>query len=84
MSAIANSVPSERAFSGMNYIHSKARNRLTPARANQLQFIHMNARNLAEQQAVAATDTDEILAEDEYEALQAEHREVQEVVDEVE
>jgi hypothetical protein len=38
----ANSVPSERAFSAMNFIHSKARNRLLVDRADMLQFLFMN------------------------------------------
>lgn len=40
---IANSVPSERAFSTMNYIHNKLRNSLTVERANKLSFIQMNS-----------------------------------------
>jgi hypothetical protein len=36
LTTITNSVPSERAFSNMNYIHSKTRNRLTTTRADKL------------------------------------------------
>lgn len=40
---IANSVPSERAFLAMNFIHNKLRNSLTVERANKLSFIQMNS-----------------------------------------
>jgi hypothetical protein len=43
---IANSVPSERAFSTMNLIHSKSRNRLSPAKVEQQVYIHVNRRIL--------------------------------------
>ncbi|KAL5610907.1 hypothetical protein FOBRF1_007024 [Fusarium oxysporum] len=43
---IANSIPSERSFSAVNFLHSKARNRLTPANADKLAFIYMNERVL--------------------------------------
>ena len=43
---IANSVPSERSFSAVNFLHSKARNRLIPANADKLAFIYMNKRVL--------------------------------------
>jgi hypothetical protein len=43
---IANSVPSERSFSAVNFLHSKARNRLTSANADKLAFIYMNERVL--------------------------------------
>jgi hypothetical protein len=46
LTSIANSVPSERAFSTMNYIHSKMRNRLSVERADMLQYIYMNSRAL--------------------------------------
>jgi hypothetical protein len=39
---ITNSVPAERAFSTMNLIHSKSRNRLAPAKVEQQVFIHIN------------------------------------------
>ncbi len=42
----ANSVPSERAFSIQNLIHSKQRNRLSPERANKLTYMYMNSRVL--------------------------------------
>jgi len=43
-SGIANSVPSERAFSAMNYIHNRYRNRLTAENAEMLIFVFMNWR----------------------------------------
>ena len=43
---ICNSVPSERSFSAVNWIHSKARNRLLPVNADMLAFIFMNSRVL--------------------------------------
>ena len=54
-SSIANSVPSERAFSAMNYIHNRYRNRLTAENAEMLIFVFMNWR---EQKAIHE-DTDE-------------------------
>jgi hypothetical protein len=44
--AIANSVASERAFSAMNLIHTKLRNRLGAEKANKLIYIYMNQRIL--------------------------------------
>lgn len=43
---IANSVPSERAFSCMNLVHSKQRNRLGPLKVAKLVYIYMNQRTL--------------------------------------
>lgn len=40
----ANSVPSERAFSTQNYIHTKVRNALKPATTNKLTYLYMNTR----------------------------------------
>jgi len=48
---ICNSVPSERSFSAVNWIHSKARNRLLPVNADMLAFIFMNSRVLQRLQA---------------------------------
>jgi len=50
LTSIANSVLLERAFSNMNYIHSKTRNSLDVERANKLQFVHMNAKHSKQQQ----------------------------------
>jgi hypothetical protein len=47
LTTLGNSVPSERAFSAMNYIHSKRRNCLDLDRADKLQFLHMNLQVLA-------------------------------------
>jgi hypothetical protein len=44
--ALANSVPSERAFSSRNLVHSRLRNRLGPERADKLCFVHINRRIL--------------------------------------
>jgi len=44
--APCNSVPSERAFSIQNIIHSKVRNRLGPAKVDKLTYIYMNSRVL--------------------------------------
>jgi hypothetical protein len=46
LTTIGNSVPSERAFSTMNYIHSKIRNRLSVEKADMLQYIFINSRVL--------------------------------------
>ena len=40
----SNSVPSERAFSVMNFLHSKARNRLESERVDKLTYIYINTR----------------------------------------
>jgi hypothetical protein len=47
LTTIANSVPSERAFSTMKLQHTKLRNRLVPSRVDKLVFIHINQRILA-------------------------------------
>jgi len=44
--AISNSIASERAFSCMNLIHTKLRNRLGSEKANKLIYIYMNQRVL--------------------------------------
>ncbi|KAM6505410.1 hypothetical protein FSOLCH5_15496 [Fusarium solani] len=46
MNTLANSVPSERSFSAISFIHTKARNRLTPVHADMQAFIFMNDRVL--------------------------------------
>lgn len=61
LTTIGNSVPSERVFSAMNYIHSKTRNRLSPQRANKLQYIYMNSRTLVKQNSLEPT-TEQLLA----------------------
>jgi hypothetical protein len=60
LTTIGNSVPSERAFSTMNYIHSKIRNRLLVERANKLQYIFINSRVL-DKQIASQTTTKELL-----------------------
>ena len=59
-SSIANSVPSERAFSAMNYIHNRYRNRLTAENAEMLIFVFMNWR--AEKAANEERDEEELEA----------------------
>ena len=46
MNTLANSVPSERSFSAISFVHTKARNRLTPMHADMQAFIFMNDRVL--------------------------------------
>jgi len=46
LSCTANSVASERAFSAMNFLHSKLRNRMTLERTNKLLFIYINLRSI--------------------------------------
>ncbi|OAQ72001.2 transposase [Pochonia chlamydosporia 170] len=46
MNTLVNSVPSERSFSAISFIHTKARNRLTPVHADMQAFIFMNDRVL--------------------------------------
>ncbi|KAG7425324.1 hypothetical protein Forpi1262_v013219 [Fusarium oxysporum f. sp. raphani] len=46
MNTLANSVPSERSFSAISFIHTKARNCLTPMHTEMQAFIFMNDRVL--------------------------------------
>ena len=66
LTVIANSVPSERSFSSMNYIYSKTRNRLDLVHADKLQFLHMNIRALAKQKYLQLSKEDLLAWEDEY------------------
>jgi hypothetical protein len=43
---LANSVPCERNFSAINFVHSLVRNRLTPERVDKLLYIQINRRTL--------------------------------------
>ncbi|KAJ6436802.1 retrovirus polyprotein [Purpureocillium lavendulum] len=43
LGALANSVPSERSFSSINFLHNNIRNRLTVTSTNKLAFIYMNS-----------------------------------------
>jgi len=54
--AIANSVASERAFSAMNLIHSKLRNRLGSVKAHMLIYIYMNQRVLDRNNSILLGD----------------------------
>ena len=65
-STTANSVPSERAFSTMNYIHSRLRNRLTPERANKLQYIYINERAIRSLEAQVLSEEDMLQMEDDW------------------
>jgi hypothetical protein len=70
LTIIANSIPSERAFSTISLINSKTRNRLSVETTSKLQFIHINQRAL-NQQYYELPDMEALLAaEDEYMALQ--------------
>jgi len=64
LTSIANSVPSERAFSNMNYIHNKLRNQLSTDCANKLQFIHMNGDHSQRQQEADTQARLEVLEEE--------------------
>jgi hAT family C-terminal dimerisation region len=44
MNTPSSSVPSERAFSILNLVHNKLRNRLTSSRVDKLQYIYINER----------------------------------------
>ena len=49
LTTIANSVPSERAWSTMNFIHTKGQNKLSIDTVNKLMFIYINAQTLRKQ-----------------------------------
>ena len=59
-SSITNSIPSERAFSAINFIHNRYRNRLTAENAEMLIFVFMNWR--AEKAAIEERDEEELEA----------------------
>lgn len=61
---IANSVVSERAFSEMNLIHSKMRNRLGTEKANKQIFIYMNQRVLDKKGGIFFGDPVDKMPED--------------------
>jgi hypothetical protein len=60
----ANSVPSERAWSSMNYIHSKTRNSLSLKTVDKLQFIYINYRTLRKLHIKEPTDEELLVIED--------------------
>ena len=60
----ANSLPSERTFSMMNYIHSDLRNRLTTQRVHKLQYIFVNKCALENIGPKEWTEEEMLLAED--------------------
>jgi hypothetical protein len=61
MITYVNSVPSERAWSAMNYIHSKSRNRLSLEAVDKLLFIYINTQSLRKLNYYKPT-ADELLA----------------------
>jgi hypothetical protein len=60
MRTCANSVTSERAWSAMNFIHSKLRNTLSLEAVDKLLFIYINVRSLRKLNNLEPTD-DELL-----------------------
>ncbi len=62
----ANSVPSERVFLLMNYIHSKLWNRLTAIKVNRLQYIYINERTLRKIARTMPTEEELIGVEDQW------------------
>ena len=60
LTTIANSVPSERAWSMMNFIHTKGRNKLSIDTVNKLMFIYINARTL-QKQSIPEPGNDELV-----------------------
>jgi hAT family C-terminal dimerisation region len=60
LNTIANSVPSERVWSNMNYIHSKARNRLSLDTVDKLLFIYNNSRVLKQLGMDNLIDTEQL------------------------
>ena len=66
MTTIANSVPSEQAFSAMGYVHSISCNRLLLEKANMLQYIYINQRSLWKLETLSANEEEELVEEDRY------------------
>jgi|SRR5579859_5635261 len=60
----ANSVPSERAFSAQNYIHTKTRNSLKPDCVDKLTYIYMNTRVFDGRKQILTADEEEQLEEE--------------------
>jgi hypothetical protein len=65
--AIGNSVASERAFSTMNLIHTKLRNRLGAEKSDKLIYIYMNQRVLARNRSIYLGDPVEKTQEEQLE-----------------
>ena len=66
---LANNVPSERVFSSMNMIHTKARSSLGLEKVFKLIYIHFNLRALRETTPVVNDDgskEEDLIAEDEF------------------
>ena len=64
MTTIANSVPSERAFSAIGYVHSISHNKLLLEKANMLQYIYINQRLLRKLETPSANEEEELVEED--------------------
>jgi hypothetical protein len=64
LTSIANSVPSERAWSAMNITHTKLRNRLDLTKVDKLQFISFNTRVLRGLEAKDYDPEQELQVED--------------------
>ena len=61
LNTIANSVPCERSFSAMNWVHTPTRSRLTSERVDKLLFIQLNRRVLhRSKQNLDIIDLDEV------------------------
>lgn len=60
LNTLANSVPSERVWSNMNYIHSKTRNSLSPSTVDKLLFIYNNSRALKHLKINSLMDIEEL------------------------
>ena len=60
----AKSVPSERAFSTMNYLHSKIRNSLISSPVNKLQYIYINKRSLIKEGNKTFSESELLAMED--------------------
>jgi hypothetical protein len=66
--ATANSVPSERAFSTMNFLQTKLRSRMTVENMDMLVFIYMNTRSLRHMEA-GQREVDQIWDDEQEEVL---------------
>ena len=70
MNTCANSVTSERAWSTMNYIHSKTRNKLSVERTDKLQFIYISIRTLRKLNGPDKTLEELLVMEDKFLGMQ--------------
>jgi hypothetical protein len=70
LATIGNSILSEQAFSTMNYIYSKIRNRLSTDHANKLQYIYINSQVLSKQSYYKPTENNLLQLKAEYRRFQ--------------